>query len=195
MTINYPNKKNISNNQNTLYAHRGMNLEKELNESNKYYKAHNIALIYKKPTPIQIVKVDYPKRQKAVIREAYFQSPSTTDYNGVYRGKYIDFEAKETSSKTSFPIQNIHSHQINHIKKVIELEGIAFIIVKFSKLNKVYLLDGNIVVEKYNSYLNNGLKSLSIKFFMENGHEIIDKCIYTIDYISIVDMIYFNENL
>ncbi len=175
MSINYPTKKIISSNQETIYANRGMNLEHELNESNKYYKAHNIALIHKKPTPVQIVKVDYPSRQKAVIREAYFQAPSTTDYNGIYKEKYIDFEAKEISSKTAFPLQNIHSHQIEHIKQVIDLGGIAFIIVKFTSLNKVFLLDGKITVEAYEKFQNNGVKSLSIKFFMEKGYEIYRK--------------------
>lgn len=190
MSINYPNKKIINNNQETLYSNRGMNLENELNESNNYYKAHNIALIYKKPTPVQIVKVDYPSRQKAVIKEAYFQQPSTTDYNGIYKGKYIDFEAKEISSKTSFPLQNIHAHQIEHIKQVANLGGITFIIVKFTKLNKVYLLDGSITVDLYESYKKNGPKSISIKTFMEKGYEINERCFYTIDYLKIVDSLY-----
>lgn len=191
MTINYPIKKKMEGNVN--YAHRGMTLENELNESNKYYKAHNIALISKKPTPVQIVKVDYPSRNKAVIREAYYQSPSTTDYNGIYRGKYIDFEAKETSSRTAFPLRNIHDHQIMHIKQVIDLGGIAFIIVRFTKLGKTFLLDGSIAVKCYEEALKDGRKSLSLQFFMEKGHEITNKCIYTIDYLSVVDKVYFNE--
>lgn len=193
MKINYPIKK-TQNQTEINYSNRGTTLEKELNESNKYYKAHNIALIYKKPTPIQIVKVDYPRRAKAVIKEAYFQAPSTTDYNGIYRQKYIDFEAKETSSKTSFPLQNIHIHQIKHIKQVIELGGIAFIIVKFTKLNKVFLLDGKLTVSLYEDYLNNGAKSISIKTFLEKGHEITEKCVYTLDYLKVVDRVYFNED-
>ncbi|QVK16820.1 Holliday junction resolvase RecU [Mycoplasmatota bacterium] len=193
MSINYPTKKRISTNQNIDYSHRGMRLENELNSSNKYYKAHNIALIHKKPTPVQIVKVDYPRRQKAVIREAYFQAPSTTDYNGIYRQKYIDFEAKEISSKTAFPLQNIHSHQIEHIKQVINLGGIAFIIVKFTSLQKVFLLDGTLMVDAYENFINDGRKSLSIKFFMEKGHEMTEKCIFTIDYLKTVDKVYFSH--
>ena len=68
------------------YANRGMMLERDINQSNKYYLDHNIALIYKKPTPIKVVKVEYPKN---VIKEAYFNEPSTLDYNGIYKGKYL----------------------------------------------------------------------------------------------------------
>ena len=32
-------------------------------------------------------------------------------------GYYIDFEAKETKSTTSFALTNIHPHQIQHLKK------------------------------------------------------------------------------
>ena len=68
----------------------GVIFENALNISNEYYRLHDIAFIYKKPTPVQIVRVDYPQRTKAKITEAYYKTPSTTDYNGIYRGKYID---------------------------------------------------------------------------------------------------------
>ena len=116
--MNYPNglKKQHTNHLIT-YGNRGMNLESDLNLTNEYYRNIDKAYIYKKPTPIKIVKVDYKSRKLATINEAYFMEPSTTDYNGIYRGKYIDFEAKETKSKTSFSLENIHKHQIRHIKK------------------------------------------------------------------------------
>ena len=97
--------------KNINYGNRGMNLEDDINLTNEYYLINNIASIYKKPTPIGIVKVD----NSGVISEAYFKTPSTTDYNGIYKGKYIDFEAKETV-EDSFPLKNIHEHQIRHLK-------------------------------------------------------------------------------
>ncbi|MFG6257628.1 Holliday junction resolvase RecU, partial [Staphylococcus epidermidis] len=112
--MNYPNGKPYSKNKpldgrknspfssNIEYGGRGMTLEKDIEQSNTFYLKSGIAVIHKKPTPVQIVNVHYPKRSKAVINEAYFRTPSTTDYNGVYNGYYIDFEAKETKNKTSF---------------------------------------------------------------------------------------------
>lgn len=62
-----------------------------------------------------------------IIKEGFFKEPSTTDYNGLYNGKYIDFEAKETNNKTSFPLDNIHKHQIEHIRNVINNKGIVLL--------------------------------------------------------------------
>ena len=117
---------------NYLYSNRGMGLEQDINDSNNYYLVQDIAVVYKKPTPITINKVDYKSRSDAIIKEAHFKIPSTTDYNGIYKGKYIDFEAKEVKNKTSFPLSNIHSHQINHLKNITQHGGIGFIIVRFS---------------------------------------------------------------
>ena len=137
--MNYPS--GIKHSKSTInkcinYANRGMSLEEELNITNDYYRDIDKAIIYKKPTPIKVVKANFVSRQNAKITEAYFAMPSTTDYNGIYKGKYIDFEAKETTSSTSFPLTNIHKHQLLHLKKVYEHNGISFIIVRFTHLNE-----------------------------------------------------------
>ena len=138
--MNYPNgiKKNFKSSNFINYANRGMKLEDDLNITNNYYRDMDVAYIYKKPTPIKITKVNYPSRDKAMIKEAFFDTPSTTDYNGIYKGKYVDFEAKETNSLTSFPLNNIHKHQIIHLNNIARHGGIAFIIVRFTMLNETY---------------------------------------------------------
>ena len=98
-------KQKKSKNKDLSFSNRGKTLEDEINEANDYYIKRRLAIIHKKPVPVQIVKVEYPSRSAAVIREAYFRTPSTTDYNGVWNGQYIDFDAKETASKTSFPLK------------------------------------------------------------------------------------------
>ncbi len=53
------------------YSKRGMTLEEDLNETNEFYLLSRKAVIHKKPTPVQIVQVDYPKRSAAVINYRY----------------------------------------------------------------------------------------------------------------------------
>ena len=172
------------NNKYQSHSNRGMVLENDLNATNEYYLLNNVAVIYKKPTPITINKVDYPSRKDAVIKEAHFKIPSTTDYNGIYKGKYIDFEAKETTSKTSFPLENIHKHQINHIKKVYEHNGICFIIVRFNNLNITYLLFAKDFLEFLN---NNTRKSIPLAYFKDKGHKINFNLNPRLDYLKIID--------
>lgn len=183
----YPKGIKLTNEDKIItYQNRGMTLEKDINASNQYYIDNNIAYIYKKPTPIQITKVDYSSRSKAVIREAFFKEPSTTDYNGLYKGLYIDFEAKETNNKSAFPLNNIHKHQTKHIRNIVNNNGIAFLIVRFNKLNKTYLLMGTDFI---NYIDNNNRKSIPFSFFEENGNLIEEKYIPRIDYIKVLNKV------
>lgn len=192
--MNYPNgiKKNLSINNNSIhtninYGNRGMTLEGELNLTNEYYREIDKAYIYKKPTPIKITKVDYPSRDKAVIKEAFFTIPSTTDYNGIYNGKYIDFEAKETASKTAFSLQNIHPHQIHHIENIYKQKGIVFLIIRFTTLNETYLLRAKEFLDFINKEKR---KSIPIHYFRENAFIIKDGYKPRIDYLKIIDTVY-----
>jgi len=172
---------------NTNYGNRGMNLEGDLNSSNQYYVDTLKAFIYKKPTPIKIVKVDYTCREAARIKEAYFTEPSTTDYNGIYKGKYIDFEAKETKSRTSFSLNNIHPHQIRHLRNIRSQNGIAFLIVRFTTLNKTFLL----LADDFFSFIdNNKRKSIPIDYFNDKGYILKEKLQPRVDYLEIIDQIY-----
>ena len=182
--MKYPNgiKKDYINIKS--HSNRGMNLENDLNDTNNYYLNNDIAIIYKKPTPITINKVDYKSRKDVVIKEAHFKTPSTTDYNGIYKGKYIDFEAKETKSETSFPINNIHKHQIDHLIKIYSHGGIGFIIVRFTKLNKTYLL----FIEDLIRFLNNNKRvSIPINYFDKYAYLVKEGINPRLDYLKILD--------
>lgn len=188
--MKYPSGIKLNTTKNITYDNRGMNLEEDINITNRYYIDNNIAFIYKKPTPLQITKVEF-SRNNAIIKEAYFKEPSTTDYNGLYKGKYIDFEAKETESKTSFPLKNIHKHQINHIKNIVNNNGIAFVIVRFNKLNKTFLLLGEDLIH---FITNNDRKSIPLDFFNKNAYLIEEKYSPRIDYLKIIDLLYGGKN-
>ena len=170
-------------------ANRGMDLESAINQTNSYYVQKNIALIYKRSTPINVVKVDYSKGSPR-ITHAYFEKQSTTDYNGVYKGKYIDFEAKSTINKTSFPLSNIEKHQIQHLKNVIQNKGIAFFIIQFSSFNEIYLLDASFVIEFYEK---GDRKSIPYKVVSDKGVLLKQNYIPRLDYIAAVEELYFNK--
>lgn len=193
--IHYPNgkpyhpseiqcKKGNTKKREITYSNRGKSLEDEINETNTFYLNQQIAIIHKKPVPVQIVKVEYPSRSAAVIREAYFRTPSTTDYNGVWNGYYIDFEAKETENKTSFPLKNVHQHQINHMKDVTNQKGIAFTIVRFSTFDRYFLVPFSILFDAWTEMENGGRKSIPLKTFETKTIELKRGFNPSIDYLS-----------
>ena len=191
MALNFPIKrsqpKKVINK-----ANLGMDFEQIINESNEYYLNNNIAVIHKKPTPVQIVKVDYPMRTKAVITEAYYKTPSTTDYNGIYKGKYIDFEAKESHNKTAFPLANIHPHQIEHLRKIIAHGGIGFMIFYWVPYNECYILEFKNIIKYWDSKDDGGRKSIPYSEFQENGYIVKEGYAPRLNYLKVVDEIYFN---
>jgi recombination protein U len=185
--MKYPSGIKKSPNNTINYGNRGMDFEADINITNEYYIENDIAVIYKKPTPITINKVDYKSRSDAVIKEAHFKTPSTTDYNGIYKGKYIDFEAKETK-QSNFPLANIHKHQIEHLRRIIAHGGIGFILVHFVKLDKIFLLLGEDLLHFIKT---ENRKSIPIDYFEKNGFLIHFKYQPRIDYLEVIDEIYF----
>ncbi len=173
----------------SIYGNRGMFLENILNDSNTYYNSIDKCLIYKKPTPIKVLNVSYPTNRSHVIDKAVYSNISTLDYNGIYKGKYIEFDAKECKSKTSFPLSNIKDHQINHIRKVIKQGGIAFIIIMIN--DEFYLLKGEDLILFIDS---NSRKSIEYGYLKEVGYKISESYIPRLKYLDAVDNAYFKEN-
>lgn len=186
--VGYPTKKKVEQRPGIYRGGKGMAFEEEINESNEYYRVHDKALIYKKPTPIQVVRTDNVNKNYARIVEAYYRTPSTTDYNGIYKGKYIDFEAKQIQSKVSFPLQFIHEHQIEHLRKVLLHGGIGFVLMQFTAYAETYLIDAKDVIEKYD---DPDVKSLTYVWVKEIGHLVHEGYNPRLDYIKVIDDVYF----
>lgn len=163
-------------------ANRGMGFEKDINESNQYYLEKGLALVYKRPTPINVVKVDYSHGAK--ITQAYFEAQSTTDYNGVYKGHYVDFEAKSTRSRTSFPLNNIAIQQITHLRQVKKNGGIAFFIINCYALGETYILDSDYVCDFYE---RKPRKSIPFEEIKKHGYLVKEGYSPRYDYLPIVE--------
>ena len=176
--MDYPSSIKKTYHKNISYGRRGMDLEFLINEANQYYIDEDIALIYKKPTPIGITQTNY---SNGTIK-GFFKEQSTLDYNGIYKGYYIDFDAKVTNSKTSFPLTNIHKHQLDHIKGVIRHGGFSFLIIAINE--EYYLLSG----EKLLQFIkDNDRKSIPYDYFKEKGHIINVKYAPRLNYLEIID--------
>ncbi|NGP45997.1 hypothetical protein G4V62_13950 [Bacillaceae bacterium SIJ1] len=92
------------------YANRGMPLERLITTSNDMYRRQKIAVINKRPTPVKVLKVTKNKVM------GHYESQSTVDYDGVYQGRSINFEAKSVQTPTRFDLKNIHDHQVKHLR-------------------------------------------------------------------------------
>lgn len=146
---------------------RGSTLEDLINRTNERYDELGLALIQKIPTPITPVQIDKEHRH---ITLAYFDKISTVDYIGAVQGIPICFDAKECSTDT-FPLQNVHEHQVAFMDKFEHQNGISFLIIYYSKKNLLYYMKFTELKQFWERAASGGRKSirfeeLNPEFFM-----------------------------
>ncbi len=155
---------------------RGSTLEEFINHTNEIYEQNHLALIQKIPTPITPIEMD---QSHGHITLAYFDKKSTVDYIGVIQGIPVCFDAKECNDNTTFPMQNIHEHQFEFMKEFERQEGIAFLIIYFTKHDKYYYLTFEKLKFFYERMINGGRKSFRIEeldeefFFTKKGNILV----------------------
>jgi recombination protein U len=115
---------------------RGSTLEELLNRTNEKYRENGLALIQKIPTPITPINIEKETRH---ITLAYFDQKSTVDYIGAVQGIPVCFDAKECNTDT-FPLANIHEHQVDFMEQFERQNGIAFILISFTHRDEFYYL-------------------------------------------------------
>lgn len=138
---------------------RGSTLEDLVNRTNERYLEKNLALIQKIPTPITPVKIDKEHRH---ITLAYFEQRSTVDYIGAVQGIPVCFDAKECNVET-FPLQNIHEHQVVFMENFEKQGGIAFLLIYFTSINEIYYMRFEEVKAFWNRAMEGGRKSFRIE--------------------------------
>ena len=137
---------------------RGSALEDLINLTNEKYKEKGLALIQKIPTPIKPIEINEQSRH---ITLAYFDKKSTVDYIGVVQGIPVCFDVKECKCDR-FPLSNIHDHQIEFMEDFEKQNGISFIIISYTHLDKNYYLDFKSLKEFYVRSRDGGRKSFTI---------------------------------
>ncbi len=150
---------------------RGSALEEFINRTNEKYLEHGLALIQKIPTPITPIKIEKESRH---ITLAYFDQKSTVDYIGAVQGIPVCFDAKECHTNT-FPLQNIHEHQVLFMKNFEAQGGIAFFLISFTSRDEFYYLRLEKLMEFWQRTKDGGRKSFRYEelepeyFFQSKG--------------------------
>ncbi|HCX65824.1 MAG TPA: Holliday junction resolvase RecU [Eubacteriaceae bacterium] len=161
---------------------RGSTLEDLLNRTNEEYLKKDLAVIQKIPTSIKPVRLD---KEKGVISLAYFEQRSTVDYVGNVQGIPVCFDAKETS-KQSLPIANIHEHQMLFMEKFTRQQGLAFMIVQFSKKDRCFFIPFETIKKYWNDAKKGGRKSIPFQAF-EEKYEVGKNGSYFIHYLEAIN--------
>ena len=150
---------------------RGSTLEEFINRTNEKYLENHLALIQKIPTPITPINID---KQTRHITLAYFDQKSTVDYIGAVQGLPVCFDAKECHAQT-FPLQNIHEHQVQFMLDFERQGGIAFLLLFFTRNDQFYYLRLEKLMEFWNRAKEGGRKSFRMEeleedfFFKKSG--------------------------
>lgn len=152
---------------------RGSALEELVNRTNEKYEQGHLALVQKIPTPITPITID---KQTRHITLAYFEQKSTVDYIGVVQGVPVCFDAKECKTDT-FPLQNIHAHQVEFMREFEKQNGVAFFLIYYSARDIFYYLRFSKFLEFYERKENGGRKSFRLdeleeEYFFPLGKEV-----------------------
>ncbi|MGL5438378.1 MAG: Holliday junction resolvase RecU [Metamycoplasmataceae bacterium] len=156
---------------------RGMLLEKIINKTINSYKNNGTALFHKKNLDIKFERVD----KELNVYNSVISKKSTVDYYGIYKGRFIAFEAKSTN-KEYLSFSNFKEHQHNYLLEIEKYLGIAFYIILFKKTSEFFIIKA--------SNINLQIKkSITKDFILNNGYYL--EIIYPgyIDFLSFINKI------
>lgn len=125
-----------------VLKNKGMFLESILNHNIERLNMDGKCQIFKMAINSKIISKEADKFL-VKLNKNYF-----CDYIGIYQGRYIEFEAKETELPY-FSLANIKKHQLTKIKLINNLGGIGFFIIYFHLTNDYFCLTMN-EIEKFN---------------------------------------------
>ncbi|WP_027119679.1 Holliday junction resolvase RecU [[Mycoplasma] testudinis] len=146
-----------------MNANRGMFLETIINRTIDYFNNRQIAYFAKRYLPIKVYAFQGQRVQ------GWLKERTQSDYYGVYKGYYFDFEAKQVSLK-SFPLKNLAPHQLNHLKNIINYQAVSFLIVLFNTYEKFFVLETSQLIKYIQE--NNDKKSIPYEYFEKYAYQI-----------------------
>ncbi|MGM8212616.1 Holliday junction resolvase RecU [Virgibacillus sp. W0430] len=165
----------------TYYGKRGQAFENLLDYTNQIYKQKGIALINKRPTPMKIIG-----KTKGHQHICVFDKKSTVDYDGVYRGKAIVFEAKSVKEKR-FPLNNITDDQVKYLNQAEKQGAISFLIIDLRVIREVLIVPNGMLQKYVKDSKSGGRKSIPLGDLEVYGYRVQSGSGVPLDYLSVVD--------
>jgi recombination protein U len=174
---------------NVRYGHgnRGMGLENMIEATNRSYRHKGLAVVNKRPTPVVIMK----KLAGGRI-EGRLEKCSTVDYDGVYRGRSLQFEAKSTRTNR-LPLSNFHPHQIEHLRKTAAHGAISFVLWEVVPAGLVLYLPADVVIRAWDAQSNGGRKSIAYDDVFAMERVVRSTRGVPLDYLAVIDREVFGQ--
>lgn len=173
------------------YGNRGAAFESLINMANIQYDNAGIALVHKRPTPVKVLKSKGHK-----VTNGVYEAKSTVDYDGIYKGKAIYFEAKSVKGNR-FKLDNLHDHQMKHLEKTFNLGAVCFLLIEFSDSKTIYFVPYTVMkfyVDKSKAtYAPRGSKSIPQDDFDVYAYGVKSTNRSLLDYLYWVDELYEGE--
>jgi recombination protein U len=164
-------------------ANRGKYFEDWVELANATYNAKGMAVITKIPTPWKVQRKYSPFKKTYEIANAFPEKKSTVDFGGTAAKMSIWFDVKVTTNKTSFPLSNLHKHQIEYLQSVHKQGGKAFFLIH-SEVNKRTWL---IWIDDLINYMNtNTRKSILFTWMDSHCSEVKSRNGIALDYLPLI---------
>jgi recombination protein U len=117
----------------------GEAFEDAIKKANDRYLMDEKARIVKTHAEVKMIR---DKEDNKKIKTAFHVDKAPPDFVGMlYGGRHIEFETKTCEDyKTGFKLVNIAKHQMDQLRQVHSLGGLAFVLVHFQLLGETYVL-------------------------------------------------------
>lgn len=145
-----------------IYKNKGMYLEELINNTISYYNNNDVGLFEKRYLPIAIKEINKNKVT------GFLKEKSSVDYLGLYQGKHIEFEAKQTQNDY-FSFNVFKNHQLKYLVKANMMGAISFLIIHFFNNDITICISINNLIEIYNKFKT---KKVPINSFVKYGSKI-----------------------
>lgn len=153
--------------------------EELVNKTINWYLEEGIAYFRKSYVPMSICS-----KYGGGACEARINDYADLDYYGVYKGRYISFEVKETS-KDYFLFSQIRPHQLQILFKLNELSATSFLLLNFASYdNSCFIVESGVLKE----LVSNNKKRLTLTEARAIGKRISVRCPGVWDFLPLLEL-------